>query len=180
MTAKRELYENVLKEVRESDFYVTPVTLSDVADDQVLDFDAESPFVGSLSAFSDYAVRDAILVEACEDETFSYVLVSKIVKTCQEADEANTFTQEHLEALSTVAHIAMMWEQEEPAEALINKIIPEVMADYNLEEPSLNVMNRRIINANNFPFAKTRKGMVDDLKAKIHAELELDVKEGAE
>ena len=169
MTAKRDLFNSVIEEVRNAHAPVAneKVSYFDMIDPNTeLELDNGLTLESNLEAFADYTVRDAILVNAVEDEFFAYLLVSKIVNTCVKADEADNLTQNHLEALTTAAHVSAMWEQTKPAVMLITKVIPDYANRHKLTEPSLNGFNKRIIANEDFPYESCRKQLVRDLKDK--------------
>ena len=182
MSNKRELYNSIVAEVREySPFPETPASYIEVGNGQ-LSLDDNLTLESKTSAFSDMAVRDAILMDAMKDEVFAFVLINKIINTTHEADDKEAFTQHDLEALTLAGHIATMWEQAGIAVKLSFAIIPTMVEKYRLVEPSLNTMTRKVIDAkcanDGLPIDKMRKQMVKDLDPIIYEGI--DESEGAE
>jgi hypothetical protein len=182
MSNKRELYNSIVAEVREySPFPETTASYIEVGKGQ-LTLDDTLTLESKTSAFSDIAVRDAVLIDAMKDEIFAFVLINKIINTTHEADDNSTFTQHDLEALTLAGHIATMWEQATIGVRLSCAIIPTMAEKYKLVEPSLNKMNRQLIDAkcasDDLNLGKMRKDMVSTLEQDIYNGI--DESEGAE
>jgi hypothetical protein len=107
-----------------------------------------------------------------ESEEFAFILLNKIGNTVMERHSKGEVAQEDLEALVVAGQTCAMWEQFGNAEMVSNTI--EAMAKaYNLEEPSLNKITKTLIaKRDEFPFASTRKIMINDLSAKIDSALD--------
>ena len=98
-------------------------------------------------AFSNFAVRDALMAKANADDKFAFVLSNKIIHSAKEASDAGTFGQADLDALATAIHIQTMWEQIEKAVGL-GQIAIEVAKEHDLQLPSILEASRKIIMAN--------------------------------
>jgi hypothetical protein len=124
------------------------------------------------TAFADYGVRDAILIKTMESEEFAFILLNKIGNTVKERHDKGEVTQGDLEALVVAGQTCAMWEQFGNAELLSSTI--EAMAEaYNLDEPPLNTITKKLIaKRNEFSFAHTRKIMINDLSAKLDEALD--------
>ena len=128
-----------------------------------------------LSAFSDYAIRDAVMTKACEDEQFSFVLVNKITRSVYpRKDSPSEITQDDLEALAVSSHVGTMWEQFDPAVSILSwtqQLVEEERPD--LKVPSLMDITVRLIQAREvFDFAGTRKQMPIDMKESLLQQLQ--------
>ena len=129
----------------------------------------------SLSAFSDFKVRDALLVKANENEEFAFVLINKVMgKAKQEFDTTETVNQDLVEAVSTVAHISAMWEQEGNARHSIG-LCEQLCEEHGLEVPSLIDASKKVLMAGALglkDITQLREDMVKDLKDILFAELD--------
>jgi hypothetical protein len=174
MSNKQAIYESIVSEVREySPFGDEPADYTDAVKGTLTLTEGIS-LENKTTAFSDIAVRDALLIDAMKDEVFAFVLINKIINTTHEADESKTFNQHDLEALALASHIATMWEQATIGVRLAFGVIPTMVKDYDLKEPSLNEMTRKVIDAkcehDDLPIEKMRVEMI--------TALETDIKEG--
>lgn len=96
------------------------------------------------NAFSNFAVRDAIMVKANQDDKFAFVLCNKIIHHAKNADDAGNFLQADLDALATAIHIQAMWEQTEKAIGL-SAVAEQCAEENNLELPSIMDATKRVI-----------------------------------
>ena len=112
------------------------------------------------SAFADYAVRDNVMLKACNDVTFALILSCKIGKYFQEKLEANKpIEQADIEALTMVAHVSLMWEQFTQAEGFLSWIMEHAEKN-NLSVPALNAMSVSLLaRRGSFDFATCRTDM---------------------
>jgi len=177
--SKREMYEEIVAEV-ESDKALVEVdstmTYTDVVQNGSIKLALPEEGVSlksATSAFTDYGVRDAILIKAMEDEEFAFVLINKIGNTVKSKVEAKTITQDDVEALATAGQVLVMWEQFTTAivmTVLLDNLIEE---NKNLREPALATITKRLLDVcHTFPFAETRKHTVRDLSEKSKAGLD--------
>jgi hypothetical protein len=95
-------------------------------------------------AFSNFAIRDALMVKANEDDKFAFVLCNKIIHHVKKQDDAGNFVQADLDALATAIHIQAMWEQTERAVGLAS-VAEQCAEENNLEMPTIMNATKRII-----------------------------------
>ena len=170
MSTNRELYDTVVAEVERDYVHVFEHEMGEAPTDEG-DFVQYEVFDGltletPTDAFSNFIVRDAIMLKANEDDKFGFVLCNKIIHSVREASEAGNFRQADLDALATAIHIQVMWEQTERAVGLASIAIEHAQED-NLEMPSLMEASRKLIMANQMmgmEIAPMRERMVKELK----------------
>jgi hypothetical protein len=171
MTNKREMYDAIVQEVQSDmgqitapDFdYLTSIDHTAVMLPNALSLSHD------ISAFSDYSVRDALMVTATEDEKFAFILTNKIVHTVKGKDSP---TQDDIEALACAGQILTVWEQFDNATHTLSLIEPLATSN-NLTVPSLvNLTLRMIMSRDTFPFRATREGLISELKSKAMAGLD--------
>lgn len=171
MTNKRDMYDAIVQEVQSDmgqitapDFdYLTSIDHTAVMLPNALSLSHD------ISAFSDYSVRDALMVTATEDEKFAFILTNKIVHTVKGKDNP---TQDDIEALACASQILTVWEQFDNATHTLSLIEPLATSN-NLTVPSLVKLTERMIMARDtFPFSATREGLVSELKSKAMAGLD--------
>jgi len=95
-------------------------------------------------AFSNFTVRDAIMVKANQDDKFAFVLCNKIIHHAKTQDEAGNFVQADLDALATAIHIQAMWEQVERAVGLA-QVAEQCAQENDLEMPTIMDATKRVI-----------------------------------
>ena len=178
MTTKREMYNSVIAEVERDYVHVFEHEMGEVPDTedgfvQYEVFDSltlETP----TDAFSNFTVRDAVMVKANEDDKFAFVLSNKIIHSAKQASDAGNFVQADLDALATAIHIQAMWEQADKAVALA-QIAIEVAQEHDLQMPSIMEASRKIIMAQTMmgmDIAKLRSQMSKELSPLLLADLD--------
>jgi hypothetical protein len=151
MTTNRELFDTVVAEVERDYAHVfeheegSMPTEDEEGFVQYEVFDA-LPLDVPADTFSNFIVRDALMVKANEDDKFAFVLCNKIIHHAKEASETGTFGQAELDALATAIHIQAMWEQAERAVMLAN-VAMEHAKEQDLKMPSIMEASRKIIMA---------------------------------
>ena len=115
--SKRDTYEQFVAEINTAPFTTTDTTI-----------------------FSNYTIRDAIMLTACSDEQFAQVLLMKISKTI---NEAKVIVQDDIEALTTAYHVSAMWEKPETEAFCV--LTHSLTQKYNLERPPLADLTDRVI-----------------------------------
>ena len=125
-------------------------------------------------AFSNFTVRDALLVKSNEDDKFAFVLCNKIIHHVKKADDAGNFVQADLDALATAIHIQAMWEQVERAVGLAS--VAETCAEENgLDMPTIMDATKRIIlmqTVMGMDIPTLRERMTKDLKPTAYSALD--------
>ena len=169
---KREMYDGVIAEVEYDRALVevdSTMTYTDVVQNGSIKLALPEEGVSLKSAtdvFADYAVRDAILIKAMEDEEFAFVLINKIGNTVKSKVEDKTITQDDVEALATAGQVLVMWEQFGTA-TVMTALLDSVIEEYKLREPSLTNITKKLLEVHDtFPFAETRKSTLRDLSKK--------------
>jgi hypothetical protein len=176
---KRDIYNGVVAEVESDKALIEiekPTSYTDMVKEEGMSMvlPCEGVFLKSAtSAFADYAVRDAILIKAMEDEDFAFVLINKIgatVKKKVEEDEA--VTQDDIEALATAGQVLTMWEQFDSAFSM-TLLLDKAVEFNSLTEPTLTSLTKRLLGAKeSFPFKATREGAIRDLAGKAQEGLD--------
>lgn len=116
-------------------------------------------------AFSNFIVRDAVMVKANEDDKFAFVLCNKIIHHAKKQDDAGNFVQADLDALATAIHIQAMWEQTERAVGLAH-VAEQCAEENNLEMPTIMDATKRVI------LMQTIMGMdIADLRVRMTKDL---------
>lgn len=171
--SKREIYNGVIAEVEYDKALIeidNPTSYTDMVRGEGLQ--AKLPEGGvslksATSAFADYAVRDALLVKAMEDEDFAFVLMNKIGTTVKDKVEAKTITQDDVEALATATQVLVMWEQFTGA-LVMTALLDSVVEEYKLKEPTITNLTKKLLEAQGrFPFAETRKSSARELSESV-------------
>lgn len=127
-----------------------------------------------LTPFSNYAVRDALMVAGCEDEKFTQTLSLKVAKSISE--DVNTdkaITEAHLDALATAYHLNAMWNYA-PVVTHMRESADAISQRFDLDLPTLIRLTDRILTAG-WDMAETRAQMVADLKEAILDSLDEEV-----
>lgn len=149
MSTNRELFDTIVAEVERDYVHVWEHANGEVPVQDEEGFVQYEVLDGLLldtptNAFSNFTVRDAVMVKANQDDKFAFVLCNKIIHHAKKADEAGNFVQADLDALATAIHIQAMWEQTERAVAL--SMTAEQCAEENsLEMPTLMDATKRVI-----------------------------------
>lgn len=136
--------------------------------------DGNDNAIADLTPFSNYAVRDALMVAGCEDEKFTQTLSIKVVKTLAlDVNADKPITQAHIDALATAYHLNAMWEFE-PVVKNIRESAKTISERYDLELPSLIRLTDRMVIAG-WDMTETRANMVSALKSDILSALDEEV-----
>ena len=149
MSTNRELFDTLVAEVERDYALVFEHAMGEVPTDdeegfvQYEVFDA-LPLETPVEAFSNFSVRDAIMVKANENDKFAFVLCNKIIHHAKNADDNGTFGQSDLDALATAIHIQAMWEQVERAVGL-SQVAEQCAQEHNLEMPTIMESTKRVI-----------------------------------
>ena len=158
MSVKKELYDSLVQEVeRDMALIVRPADyISQVETDGDLTLESPINLETPVSAFSDYKVRDAVIVTALEKEEFSFVLLNKLAKEIY--DHRDNPTQDHIEAMAVVINLGVMWEQFGEVAKWSARMNDFVKANPSLEVPSLVKLTKKLVE---------RSGSIDfeDLRA---------------
>ena len=130
--------------------------------------------IADLTPFANYAVRDALMVAGCDDDTFTQVLSIKVGNTLSEdVKNDKPITQAHIEALATVHHLNTMWDYT-PVVEQVRETADYLIAKYDLEIPNLIHLTDRMVTAG-WDLTSTRASMVRDLKTSILSSLDEEV-----
>ena len=170
MTTKREMYDTVVAEVERDYVHVFEHQMGEMPTEDEEGYVQYELFDGltldtPTDAFSNFAVRDALMAKANADDKFAFVLSNKIIHTAKQASDSGTFGQADLDALATAIHIQAMWEQAEKAVALA-QIAIETAQEHDLKMPSIMDASRKII------MAQQMMGMdIPNLREKMSKEL---------
>jgi len=180
MSNKRALFDAVVDEV-EADYpliksimpsnYIEAVEKSDTK--YSLDENSEVIFHSPMSVFSDYTIRDAIMVKAIESEEFAFILLNKVsarLYANQEGksdDDEVIITQDEMEALATVTHISVLWNQVHPAMNLAWIMSKAIESNSDIKVPALHSYTEKIVERvinDKWDFDAQREGIVKNLK----------------
>jgi len=172
--SNRTLYDSIVKEVTADVTLIKP--LQPQTYEEAIHTDGNTvtlpESIGSLtspiSAFSDFDVRDGLILKALQDENFAFVLVAKVAGAVYKHEE--NITQDDIEALAVVANVSAMWEQSDNARLTLKVIRECIKSIETLVEPTLVGLTERIMNTDGFPYDKIRKGSGRPL-AKIETRL---------
>lgn len=172
-TTAKALYEAVVTEVNAGLDSVIEYDTTDLDGTRgmtILDIDTDI----NLDAFSNYKVRDALLVASNENENFAFVLTNKVIKKAKQEYDDEKATQATIEAIATVAHINAMWEQED--NALHGLSLCENLAEeLSLEVPTINDSTKKILMVGGLgirDIAELRAEMVKELKEELLSDLD--------
>lgn len=149
MTNNRELFDTLVAEVERDYVHVFEHAMGDMPIQDEEGFVQYEVLDGLIldtptDAFSNFTVRDAIMVKANENDKFAFVLCNKIIHHAKNADDSGNFTQADLDALATAIHIQAMWEQTERAIGLA--AVAEQCAEENqLKMPTIMEATKRVI-----------------------------------
>jgi hypothetical protein len=136
--------------------------------------DGNDNAIADLTVFSNYAVRDALMVAGCEDEKFTQTLSIKVAKTVSlDVNADKPITEAHINALATAYHLNAMWEYT-PVAKDIRETLDRVSALFSLEMPTLVRLTDRMTLAG-WDMTSTRAQMVIDLKTAILDSLDEEV-----
>jgi hypothetical protein len=149
MSTNREMYDTIVAEVERDYVHVFEHDMGEVPNLDEEGFVQYEVLDGLLldtptDAFSNFAVRDAIMVKANEDDKVAFVLCNKIIHHAKKADDAGNFVQADLDALATAIHIQAMWEQTERAIGL-SMTAEQCAEENNLEMPTIMDATKRVI-----------------------------------
>jgi len=149
MSTNRELFDTIVAEVERDYVHVWEHANGEVPVQDEEGFVQYEVLDGLLldtptNAFSNFTVRDAVMVKANQDDKFAFVLCNKIIHHAKKADEAGNFVQADLDALATAIHIQAMWEQTERAIALAS-VAEQCAQENNLEMPTIMDATKRVI-----------------------------------
>lgn len=175
--SKRDIYDQIVAEVEADKQLITmeQTSYADmVAQEKVqLRLPDGGVFLKSdTSAFAEFAIRDALIVKALEDEEFTFVLVNKIGSTLKAKSEAKSVTQEDIEAFATAGNLLTMWEQFGGAD-MLTSALDSLVEEYSLTEPTLTSLTKRMLSASDsFPFGVIRKSTIEALGAQAQAGLD--------
>lgn len=177
MTTNRELYDTIVAEVEQS-YPLLWEYKEDEMPNEEGGYVQYELFEGltldaPMDVFSNYTVRDALMVKANQDDKFTFVLCNKIIHTAKEADEKGSFTLHELEGLATVTQMLVMWEQTDRAIS-IGQTAQQCAEENNLELPSLMSAAARLIQASiaGFDMTALRANMVASLNDTMQKELD--------
>jgi len=167
---KREIYEGIVAEVEYDKALIEvekPTSYTAMVEAEGLNMKLPKDGVSlktPTSAFADYAVRDAILIRAMEDEDFAFVLINKIGATVKgKVEKEEVVTQDDIEALATAGQVLTMWEQFDSAFAM-TLLLDKAVESHSLTEPTLTNLTKKLLGAkDSFPFRSTREGAIRDL-----------------
>ena len=172
MTTNREQYDSIVQAVeKDKELIVLPdyetmlsapegVVRLSIKDEEMTPFE-------SLEVFSNYAIRDALIIKAVSDEEFCFVLCNKITTTLLSRNGEETLDQEAVEALTLASHIGMMWEQLEQAMEFAN-MVSLASERNNLSEPNLNRMTKMLYaQKDRWDFEGGRANMVENLEQSL-------------
>ena len=172
MTTNREQYDSIVQAVeKDKELIVLPdyetmlsapegVVRLSIKDEEMTPFE-------SLEVFSNYAIRDALIIKSVSDEEFCFVLCNKITTTLLARHGEEAIDQEAVEALTLAAHIGMMWEQLEQAMEFAH-MVSLASERNNLSEPNLNRMTKMLYaKKDKWNFEAGRENMVQELDNKI-------------
>lgn len=175
--SKRDIYDQIVAEV-EADKQLITMEQTSYADmvakeSLQLRLPKEGVFLKSdTSAFAEYAIRDALIVKALEDEEFTFVLVNKIGTTVKNKVESKSLTQNDIEAFATAGNLLTMWEQFGSADS-ITEALDSLVEEYSLTAPQLTTLTKRLLSASDsFPFPVVRQSTIKDLGAQAQAGLD--------
>jgi hypothetical protein len=149
MSTNRELFDTIVAEVERDYALVFEHAMGEVPTEdeetfvQYEVFDA-LPLDTPTDAFSNFTVRDAIMVKANQDDKFAFVLCNKIIHHAKNADDSGNFTQADLDALATAIHIQAMWEQTERAVGLA-QVAEQCAQENQLDMPTIMDSTKRVI-----------------------------------
>lgn len=169
--SKREIYNQLVAEVEADKALINSTTTAPsykevVAGETTAQMSLPQQGVSlktPTSAFADYAIRDALLVEALKDEEFAFVLINKIGNDVHDKVEAKSVTQDDVEALATAGNLLTMWEQFGSAVFMLS-LLEETVEEYKLQEPTINGLTKKLLeSADTFPFSVVRNSSVADL-----------------
>jgi hypothetical protein len=188
ISTKRALFDAIVTEV-EADIplikvatptsYIEAVENSD--DKFSLDEKDDVVFHSPISAFSDYAVRDAVMLKAVESEEFAYILLNKLANRLYQNQEGKddgdtlVMNQEEVEVLAVLTHLGVLWNQVQPAMNFAMVMSKVLEVNKELEVPSLHTLTERIVERvlnDAWDFEVQRKDMVLVLKDKSLAGLD--------
>ena len=149
MSTNRELFDTIVAEVERDYVHVFEHENGEVPSESEGEFVQYEVFEAlplefPTSAFSNFTVRDAVMVKANQDDKFGFVLCNKIIHHAKSADDAGNFVQADLDALATAIHIQAMWEQTERAIALAS-VAEQCAEENNLEMPTIMDATKRVI-----------------------------------
>jgi hypothetical protein len=177
MTTKREQYDSIVQVVeKDKELIVLPdyETMLSAPDGCVtlgINDEEMTPFE-SLTPFSDYAIRDALIIKAVSDEEFCFVLCNKITRTLFTRHGEEAIDQEAVEALALSAHIGMMWEQLEQAMEFA-ELVTLASERNSLSEPNLNRMTKMLYaQKDRWDFEAGRANMAEALDTKLSEALD--------
>ena len=158
--SKKALYDSIVEEVKADITLIKPLTQGYEEAVQgggtvVTLPQSIAGLTAPVSAFADYDVRDALILNALEDESFAFVLIAKVGGAVYQNQD--NVTQDDVEALAVVANVSAMWEQTENA-YLTLEVIKEITKDKGLEEPTLAQLTKRILDTKGFPAKSVREG----------------------
>lgn len=170
---KRDLFNSVVAEVTRDSALVLEFDRTDIEEGSGMEILQDLELETPTSAFADYDVRDALLLEGCKDEKFAFVLNNKIIRTTNDASTRGTFNQGDMEALAVAIHLQAMWEQQ--MKAIAGMQIADLCAEaHGVEVPSLIPLTKRMMlsSAMGMDFEETRKGAVEALAQKAQEGLD--------
>ena len=136
--------------------------------------DGNDNTIADLTPFSNYAVRDALMVAGCEDEKFTKTLSIKIAKSVSlDVNADNPITQAHIDALATAYHLNTMWEYT-PVVEDIREGVRIILEQHDLELPTLIRLTDLMVKAGK-NMTETRASMISALKSDILNHLDEEV-----
>jgi hypothetical protein len=170
MNTKREMYDTIVAEVERDYVHVFEHMDGEMPNMEEEGFVQYEVLDGLIldtptTAFSNFAVRDALMVKANENDKFAFVLCNKIIHHVKQADDAGNFGQADLDALATAIHIQAMWEQTERAIGLAS-VAEQCAEENNLTMPTIMDATKRIIlmqNVMGMDIPALRERMAKDL-----------------
>ena len=167
---RKEKYDTIVKEFNDyKDYVIDSEETGQML--MVVEGELESP----TEYFSDFAVRDAVMTTAMEDEQFAFVLCHKIAgKAKTLLSNPQTATQDDIEAITTLAQVGTMYQHFDNSQFFL-EAVEHLTKLNNLSKPSLADITERLIQAqDHFNFEGMRAGMVADAKTAIMARLEVE------
>ena len=175
---KREIYNGIVAEVEADRVLVSTDSLSyeDVVANDTISISIDPSGVSlksPISAFSDYAVRDSLMIRSCDDEVFALILTCKVGKHVDtKISNDEPLDQNDIEALAMSAQITAMWEQFSQAQGFL-EWISEYSEKNSLKVPALAKITANLLDVrNSFPFADTRRTINSDIGDKTRALLD--------